>query len=153
MNWMNLGATVGLGGLCLGLVQYGAREEAEGSRGEVKIDVSTETTRSLGLQPGQPPGGAGAPSNPSPPSCVGFAGQAQCTGDSQCLTTVPVCADTVRYAPRCVDGLCVYTSIPIDTMCPCMEHDFAACALPDGGAGQKVCARKTSATTQWCGCN
>jgi hypothetical protein len=75
-----------------------------------------------------------------------------CTGPSDCLTGMPVCA--LAVGATCFNGAeCTYKLNTGSTSCPCIQHDVRLCMVPGSGApGVQICIAANSEATSWGNC-
>jgi hypothetical protein len=91
-------------------------------------------------------------SPPHPSATAKQCGGKGCTGPSDCLSGMPVCA--LAAGATCFNGAeCTYQLNTGSSSCPCIEHDVRLCTVPGSGApGVAICNALTSASTTWGNC-
>jgi hypothetical protein len=100
----------------------------------------------------QPGDTADGPNLGSVSQAVEQCGAKGCTGPSDCLSNMPVCA--LAAGATCFNGTeCTYKLNTGSSLCPCIEHDVRLCTVPgSGAAGVSICRSVTSTSTTWDSC-
>jgi hypothetical protein len=91
--------------------------------------------------------------SPPPPSASAErCGGKGCTGPSDCLSGMPVCAMTA--GATCYNNAeCTYKLNTSSVTCPCIEHDVRLCTVSgSGAAGVQICTKVNTTTTTWAAC-
>jgi hypothetical protein len=75
-----------------------------------------------------------------------------CTGSSDCLIGMPVCA--LSAGATCFGGTeCTYKLNTGSSSCPCIEHEARLCTVAGtGAAGNQICTKVTASSTTWSTC-